>query len=184
MSFSKNGTVNVGNSIKRLQRLPKDNQPSAESRTVSASASAVLQIAVVRGRLQEQTQELDVVCPIEGIEDVEFGDVFVEPLLSDKSAYDRDTEARKTLCLDDLLRSKSNLLLAGRPEFGKTTILRYARDFILRHDKHFDTQIPVSLKFSDLPKNNPKSTIRCIAKVLGLPDGEIDPSRSVDNWPC
>lgn len=143
-------------------------------RTVSASASAVLQIAVVRGRLQEQTQELDVVCPIEGIEDVEFGDVFVEPLLSDKSAYDRDTEARKTLCLDDLLRSKSNLLLAGRPEFGKTTILRYARDFILRHDKHFDTQIPVSLKFSDLPKNNPKSTIRCIAKVLGLPDGEIE----------
>lgn len=143
-------------------------------RTVSASVSSALQIAVVRGRLQEETQELDLVCPMEGIEVVELDEVFIEPLLSDKSGFDRDTEERKMLHLDDLLKSNVNLFLAGRPEFGKTTILRYAKDFILQHDKHFDTKIPVSLRFGDLPKTNLKTTLRHIAKNLRQPDEVIE----------
>jgi len=42
-------------------------------RTVSAAVTAALQVAVVRSQLHEENQELDLVCPIEGIEDVELG---------------------------------------------------------------------------------------------------------------
>jgi len=105
---------------------------------------------------------------------VELSEVFVEPMLSNKSSFNRDTEDRKTLFLNDLLKSDLNLLLAGRPEFGKTTILRYAKEFILRQEKHFETKIPVSLRFGDLSKSNVKAIIRHIAKALRQTEMQVE----------
>jgi predicted MPP superfamily phosphohydrolase len=143
-------------------------------RAAPASVTAALQIAVARASLQEETQEFDLIRPIEGIEEVELGEVFIEPLLSDKSGFDRDTRDRKTLNLDELLKSKANLLFVGRPEFGKTTILHYAKDFILKNDRYFETNIPVLTKFSDLSKTNLKSTLRHIARALGQSEAAVE----------
>lgn len=134
--------------------------------TPSNTASA-LTVAVVRSRLQTQKQSKELICPIEGIDDVELEDVFVEPLLTNKSGFDRDTEDRKTLHLNDILQSKENYFFAGRPEFGKTTLIKYSRDYILKHDKHFDGNIPVLLNFNDISGNTVKNLTRQMARILG-----------------
>jgi predicted MPP superfamily phosphohydrolase len=72
-----------------LSKAAKGQMTFAGIRTVSAAASAALQISVVRGRLQAQSQENDLVCPLEGLEEVEIGEVFVDPVLTSKSGFDR-----------------------------------------------------------------------------------------------
>jgi len=143
-------------------------------RSVPGNVATALQVAIVRGDLQQENEDLDLVCPMEGVDDVELADVFVQPVLTDKTGFDRDTQDRQTLSLDELLKAGSNLLLAGRPEFGKSTILRYARDFILRNDKYFDTNIPVWMRFSDLPKTTTKHVLHHIAKTLQQKDSTVE----------
>ncbi|HEX3799302.1 MAG TPA: metallophosphoesterase [Verrucomicrobiae bacterium] len=150
-----------------LSKAAKGQATFSGIRNVSAAASAALQISVVRGRMQAQSQENDLVCPLDGLEEVELGEVFVDPVLTNKSGFDRDSEDQKTFSLDDLLKSKENLFIAGRPEFGKTTLLRYAKTFILSNDSLYETNVPVEFKFSDIPKGHPKNLIRLVSRIAG-----------------
>jgi hypothetical protein len=132
-----------------------------------------LNVASVRNKLHVDRAEPDVVCPIDGLDDIELQDVFVQPLLTNKSGFDRDTDDRKTHNLEELLKSEKNLLIAGRPEFGKSTIIKYARDFILKHDKFFDSKIPVLVNFKDISNPNVRLFARQVGRLLNQSGEEL-----------
>jgi len=103
--------------------------------------------------------------PIEDLS-VKLNDVFVEPILSDESSYEKSSVSGKLFNLKDILERKRNSFFYGRKEFGKTSLLSYIGDYILRNETTYEDKIPVYINFSELPTNNYRTISRTILNKM------------------
>ncbi|AMR05739.1 metallophosphoesterase [Bacillus thuringiensis] len=84
----------------------------------------------------------------------EINDIFVPPFLTTQP--EESGNAKKELMddenleLTDVLNSDKNILLIGKKEMGKTTLINYICNFYL--NKHENIRIPVIIDFNELPK--------------------------------
>ena len=122
----------------------------------------LIEISNIKSELIKNTNvDENLLVPIEDLS-VRINDVFVEPMLSDSSIYDKSNLTRKIYKLKEILAKGNNVIIYGRKEFGKTTLLSYIGDYILRDENDYENKLPVALNFSEFPNNNFKSIARLI----------------------
>ncbi len=105
-------------------------------------------------------KEIDTYSPI-GIEDV-----FVEPILSEESEYISESSGKgKNIDLDELLDDTNNVILFGKKESGKTTILQQIG---LKYIDKYDELgiIPIHIDMRNLPKKSNKLTNAAVYFVM------------------
>lgn len=105
-------------------------------------------------------KEIDTYSPL-GIEEV-----FVEPVLSEKSEYVSESSGKcENIGLDELLDDTSNVILLGKKESGKTTLLQQIG---LRYiDKYNESEIiPIHIDMRYLPNKQDKLTNAAVYFVM------------------
>ena len=105
-------------------------------------------------------KEIDTYSPL-GIEEI-----FVEPVLSEESEYVSESSGKgETIDLDKLLDDTDNVLLLGKKESGKTTLLQQIG---LKYiDKYDELEIiPVHIDMRYLPKKSDKLTNAAVFFVM------------------
>ena len=93
-------------------------------------------------------------------------DIFVEPVLSEKSEYVLESSGKgENIGLDELLDDANNVLLFGKKESGKTTILQQIG---LKYiEKYNELEIiPIHIDMRNLPKKSDKLTNAAIYFVM------------------
>lgn len=93
-------------------------------------------------------------------------EVFVEPVLSEKSEYVSESDGKgENIGLDELLGDKNNVILFGKKESGKTTILqKIGLKYI---DKYNELQIiPIHIDMRFLSKKSDKLTNTAVHFVI------------------
>ncbi len=103
-------------------------------RATNEETAQLIEISEIRGLLHENSGNAQLVNPLEGVAELKLRDVFVEPIIKDRSSFDRDDDDAGTFTVDDLLRNSDNLVFFGQPEFGKSMLLEYA-ETIHTHDR-------------------------------------------------
>lgn len=121
----------------------------------------------LREKLIARSRSGPIINPLEGIVQLSLRDVFVEPLIGDTPSFGSESDNAKHYSITELLKGVENLVLFGRPEFGKSLLLGFCETFILTNEALFDDSLPVLLQFDDLPKNNPNGVIHLIRRNLG-----------------
>jgi len=134
-------------------------------KSTSAVTGLAMTVSRTRVAMLANSDEMDVVSP-EGIEQLQLQEVFIKPFITDSSQYDNAESEPNPLELDSLISSPSNMLFVGRPEYGKTTLLLYIRDYMLRHEREFGDKVPVYLRFDQIPKTNIQHLDRFVARSL------------------
>jgi predicted MPP superfamily phosphohydrolase len=141
--------------------------------TSNKETNDLIDISESKSKLQRSVQSSEVLKPIDIIEVVKLSDVFVEPLIYEKSSFDKSENDRKRISVSEILKSGSNVVLFGRREYGKTTLLKYIGSELLKDRKDFESKIPVILNFPSLSKNNVNAIKRSIRESLqGLVDDD------------
>jgi predicted phosphodiesterase len=107
-----------------------------------------------------------IIRPFDGIPEIALKDVFVEPVISDHSSFDKEVDNRKFIALGGILSVKDNVIFFSKKEFGKTTLLKYIQTELLSDQQAYNNIIPVFISFSQIPKNNPRSILRLIRSSL------------------
>jgi len=128
----------------------------------------LIDIYAFKYKYEKQILPANIINPFDELYDAKLRDVFVEPLISDYSSYEKEKdEVRKYFNVNDILLNKDPLIIIyGRKEFGKTTLLKYLQHEILRDEKNYESIIPVFIEYKDLPKNNHLSVKQIIKKAL------------------
>jgi|GEM_PF-805125 len=106
-------------------------------------------------------KEIDTYSPL-GIEEV-----FVDPILSEKSEYVSDSsDEGKNIKLDELLENANNVIILGKKESGKTTILQQIG---LKYiDRYNELEIiPIHIDMRYLPKKKDKLISAAVLFVMG-----------------
>lgn len=95
-----------------------------------------------------------------------LNDVFVEPILSEESEYMKEKgKTGEQITLEQLVNEKENIILFGKKESGKTTILQ--KIGLLYIDKYVEKGIiPIHIDMRKLPKKNDKLTNATIYFVM------------------
>ena len=71
------------------------------------------------------SETLSLIKEIDTYSPLDIEEVFVEPILSEESEYVSESSGKvETICLDELLDDTDNVILFGKKESGKTTILQ------------------------------------------------------------
>lgn len=84
----------------------------------------------------------------------DINDIFVPPILTTRP--ENSTKANEEIIdgedieLDNILTTDKNVLIIGKKEMGKTTLLNYICNFYLK--KHDNLKIPIIIDFNDIPK--------------------------------
>jgi hypothetical protein len=121
-----------------------------------------LQISKLRQHIITYNKiEVDILNPFESINNVELDDIFVEPIITNVSNFDKENKSltKKKYDIKDLVKLNENIIFWGGKEYGKTMLLNYINEIILKNDFEFSNKIPIFIKFSDLPKNNPNGIL-------------------------
>lgn len=139
-------------------------------------ANELIEINSIKNKLQYSLLPANIIYPFENINQVKLEDVFVEPLISDKSSFDKDHLEKKYFELKKIIESDNNIIFFSRKEYGKTSLLKHIQTEVLKNEKKFESIIPVYVEFSQIPKNNYKSIKRIIRIALEglLNDSQIE----------
>ena len=128
----------------------------------NSSTSNLIEINNIKEELlNNHDDDSTFLVPIEDLS-LKIKDVFVEPMLSDNSIYNKSNQSRKYFKISEILEKNNNIVFFGRKEFGKTTLLEYIGDIILRDESNYEDKIPIYLNFADLPPYNYKSISRLV----------------------
>ena len=112
------------------------------------------------------SETLTLLKEIDSYSPLEIEDVFVEPVLSEKSEYVSESSGTgKNISLDELVNDIGNVLLFGKKESGKTTILqRVGLKYI---DKYNEWEIiPIYIDMRNLSKKTDKLTNAAVYFVM------------------
>jgi len=94
----------------------------------------LIDISKTRSELRIETGKSDkVIVPLANIDSVKLSEIFVEPVITNKSRYDKSEPKLETFKLTDLLSTCENILFFGGKEFGKTTLLNYIKEQVLNN---------------------------------------------------
>ena len=127
----------------------------------------LIEIGHLRSEIETEADESKFLVPIELQRSIKLGDIFVEPILSlvpSQAARKRDPS--QSWGMEDLLLSKQNLLISGRKEFGKSTLLNRLTKLIVDDDSRFGKYIPIKIKYSKLPKNNSNGIVKIVRQSI------------------
>lgn len=101
-----------------------------------------------------------------------FEESFIIPELSYNSEYEKETQidkkrtkTKENVNLDDLCKSDKNILLLGKEEAGKTTILHYITKHFLSNF-HFFKKVPIVLNISQIDFSGKSIIERAILKFI------------------
>lgn len=112
------------------------------------------------------SETLSLIKEIDTYSPLDIEEVFVEPILSEESEYVSESSGKvETICLDELLDDTDNVILFGKKESGKTTILQQIG---LKYiDKYNELEIiPVHIDMRNLPKKSDKLTNAAVYFVM------------------
>ncbi len=126
----------------------------------------LIEISSLKNKLQSIQLPANIIFPFENIEKVQLEDVFVEPLISDKSSFDKDSFEKNHIKLSNIINSNKNIIFFGKKEYGKTSLLKHIQSEILKNESEFEGKIPVYIEFSQISKNNYKAIKRIIRTDL------------------
>jgi NACHT domain./Calcineurin-like phosphoesterase. len=136
----------------------------------------LIEINYLKNNYQVHSKLPSIILPFDTITEVRLKDVFVAPMISDKSSFDKEVQDRSYFDLSKILQKKDNIIFFSRKEYGKTMLLRHVQAEMFRDDTCFFNVIPVPIAFSQLPKNNYKSITNVIKRELDytLSDEKIE----------
>ena len=112
------------------------------------------------------SETLTLIKEIDTYSPIAIEEVFVEPVLSEKSEYVSESSGKgENIGLDELLEDTNNVILLGKKESGKTTILQQIG---LKYiDKYSELEIiPIHIDMRYLPKKSDKLTNAVIYFVM------------------
>lgn len=112
------------------------------------------------------SETLTLIKEIDTYSPIAIEEVFVEPVLSEESEYVSESSGKgENIGLDELLEDTNNVILLGKKESGKTTILQQIG---LKYiDKYSELQIiPIHIDMRYLPKKTDKLTNAAIYFVM------------------
>jgi len=133
----------------------------------SPETNKLIDISRIRSELKiESGNSEKVIVPLTNIDSVKLSEIFVEPVITNKSRYDKSEPKLETFKLADLLSKHENILFFGGKEFGKTTLLNYIKDQVLSNDGVFASQLPIFINFREIPKRNPLSIAVVASKAI------------------
>lgn len=108
-----------------------------------------------------------------------LNDVFVEPILSEESEYMKEKGKNSThITLEQLVNENENIILFGKKESGKTTLLqKIGLLYIDKYEKN--GMIPIHIDMRKLPKKNEKLTNATIYFVMNnmFDDADINKAK-------
>lgn len=113
---------------------------------------------------EEATEKYAMLKNIDSYSPDKIGDFFVEPIIFEKSEYERSELVRKgekrevPIQLKDLIQSEDNILFIGKKESGKTTILQR---FGIFHACIESKYIPVYIDMMKLNKGKDRIFLAC-----------------------
>lgn len=125
-----------------------------------------LSVSLARSRLQAEPQSIEILSPIQGLEDIDLDDVFVEPILRTTPSFEKDQTKGSEVALQSLIEKDTNFIIAGRTESGKSTILRHISSVILKDESHFGQRVPAYIRFGSLPKADFKKIYKTLAAAI------------------
>ncbi len=115
-------------------------------------------------------------------------EIFVEPLISEKtknkkettvSIYTKKKETCKSYTINDLIIEKSNFLIMGEKESGKTTLIDYIAIKSVDNLEGNLSILPVYFNFSNIPQGKPIDSIKK-SIILSLYDGDLYKKIDID----
>ena len=130
-------------------------------------ASLWIRVNEIKANMRNRVSGKDTLMPLIYIDErANIEDVFVEPIITDHSSFEKNLVDSKIFKIKDLLNKEANIIFFGGKEYGKTILLDHIKSQILSDDVTFHCKIPILLKFSDISKNNPKTIIKLIRDKL------------------
>lgn len=118
----------------------------------------------LREYYEEATEKYTMLKNIDSYSPDKIGDFFVEPTIFEKSEYERTELTRKEekkevpVPLTELINSSVNILLIGKKECGKTTVLQR---FGIWYTSSESKQIPVYIDMMKLNKGHDRILVAC-----------------------
>lgn len=103
-------------------------------------------------------------------------DFFVEPIIYEKSEFERNELARKkdeeeeSVSLKDLLQDDNNILIIGKKESGKTTLLQ---KFGILYTSNDSEQIPIYIDMMKLTKGKDRILVACQSFIFNNMSSEV-----------
>lgn len=113
---------------------------------------------------EEATEKYAMLKKIDSYSPDKIGDFFVEPIIFEKSEYERSELKKKekkreaSVPLKDLIENTNNILIIGKKECGKTTVLQR---FGILHTRNESEQIPIYIDMMKLNKGKDRILVAC-----------------------
>lgn len=126
----------------------------------------IIDIISIKNKHSARSSLTALIKPFDVNTDITLSEVFVEPILSDRSSFDKDVEMANYFPLSKIIDDNKNILFISKKEYGKTTLLKHIKNTILNDEENFADKLPVYIEFSKLPKNNYKSITKVIQESL------------------
>ena len=120
----------------------------------------------IREYFMNMSETLSLIKEIDTLSPIAIEEIFVEPILSEDSEYKAENLKReKNVGLDKLLEEEKNIILLGKKESGKTTILQQMG---LRYiEKYNELEIvPIHIDMRYLPKKSDRMTNAAVRFVM------------------
>ena len=130
---------------------------------------------------EEATEKYTMLKNIDSYSPDKIGDFFVEPTIFEKSEYERTELTRKgdkkevPVPLTDLIQCSENILIIGKKECGKTTVLQR---FGISHTSSESEQIPVYIDMMKLNKGQDKILVACQNFIFNNMSSEMQVSKA------
>ena len=102
----------------------------------------------------------EIIEPIEVGSDYSIEEIFIEPLISKTSTYDKRDGKKVFINLSEIIKQKKNTFFYGIKESGKTILLKDIEYRILKDENIYDNKIPIYIQFPKLPIRNPRNIIK------------------------
>ena len=135
----------------------------------------------LREYYEEATEKYTMLKNIDSYSPDKIGDFFVEPIIFEKSEYERTELTRKEdkkevpVPLTDLIQGSENILIIGKKECGKTTILQR---FGISHTSSEGEQIPVYIDMMKLNKGQDRILVACQNFIFNNMSSEMQVSKA------
>lgn len=135
----------------------------------------------LREYYEEATEKYTMLKNIDSYSPDRIGDFFVEPTIFEKSEYERTELTRKEdkkeipVPLTDLIQGSDNILIIGKKECGKTTVLQR---FGISHTSSENEQIPVYIDMMKLNKGQDRILVACQNFIFNNMSSEMQISKA------
>lgn len=145
----------------------------------NSAINELITIISIKNKLNEENLPANIIYPFEGISELSLQDVFVDPLLGDRSNFDKaHRKDAQYFKINELLDKDRNLIFFAKKEYGKTSLLKYIQSLVLNDFNICESKIPVLINFSQIPKNKHAALKRTIKVELG---GHCD-KNTIENY--